>query len=236
VKKFAVWLLLISLVSFPGIKVNAEAKAGTSCAKLGQSKKSNGLTLICVKKGKKLIWKRQSPLVASPQINSTPTAAPSTMPLPTPSSTPAIIPSPTPSEAVAPISPSPTPSQTAKPLTFSETLWSRISNGSFPIEEKKFEISTDIPTSWQDVYEKRLGITYQAWLAVSKNISTNTSKLGKIEILTGPNTVPNYPDIKRPMELVSRALPSARNVSNLRILSLISKTLAGLMRPLSACI
>jgi len=80
-----------------------------------------------------------------------------------------------------------------------------------------WEIPSDVPTSWQDVYEKRLGIPYQAWLAVSKSIAANTSNIGKIEILIGPNTVPNYPNIKLPMELVSRALPGAKKANNVRV-------------------
>lgn len=215
-KRLSTVVLLLALVAIPAIQTNAAAKAGKGCSKVGQVKKSNGQSLICSKKGKKLIWLRNPSGTVKPVA--TPTSTPVTSPTPSPAPSNVSTPEPTPAATVGPIPiPTPTPSQTAKPLTFSETLWSRRSNGSFPIEEKKFEISTDIPTSWQDVYEKRLGISYQAWLAISKNVTTNTGKLGKIEILTGPNTVPNYPDIKRPMELVSRALPSARNASNVRV-------------------
>ena len=209
----SIFVLLSTLPAFSAVK------AGATCSRAGKVATKSGNEFRCVKKGKKLVWVKSAKKIAAPVPTESPIPIPSPtlQPSSTPTPTPTASPSPTPSETVARISPSPTPSQTAKALTFAETLWSRRSNGSFPIEEKKFEISTDIPTSWQDVYEKRLGIPYQSWLAVSKNITANTSKLGKIEILTGPNTVPNYPDIKRPMELVSRALPSARNVSNLRI-------------------
>ncbi len=102
-------------------------------------------------------------------------------------------------------------------MTFAETLWAKETNGTFPIEKQTFEIPSVLPTSWDDVYEKRLGIPYKAWLSVSQNIAANKSKVGNVEIVMGPNTVPNFPDLKIHMELVSRALPSARNVTNLRM-------------------
>ena len=109
------------------------------------------------------------------------------------------------------------PTPTPAPLTFAEKLWSKGSNGIFPIEKETFDISSAVPTSWQDIYEKRLGIPYQAWLGISKNIAANSSKVGKVEILVGPNTVLNFPEITLPMHLVSKAFPSAKNVSNLRV-------------------
>jgi hypothetical protein len=80
-----------------------------------------------------------------------------------------------------------------------------------------WEIPSDVPTGWQDVYEKRIGIPYQAWLAISNNISANKSKLGKVEFLTGPNTTLNYPSLNQIMELVSRAVPSGKNPSSTRV-------------------
>ena len=210
-KRLSTVVLLLALVAIPAIQTNAAVKAGKECSKVGQVKKSNGQRLICSKKGKKLIWLKNPSGTVKPVA--TPTSTPVTSP--TPSSAPSNVstPEPTPAATVGPIPiPTPTVTQSAKPLTFAETLWSRGENGAFPIEKQVFEIPSEIPTSWQDVYEKRLGIPYQAWLAISKNVTANTSKLGKVEIVMGPNTIPNYADIKRPMELVSRALPSARNV------------------------
>jgi hypothetical protein len=102
-------------------------------------------------------------------------------------------------------------------MKFADKLWSRGNNGIFPIEKDTFPVPTLAPTSWDDVYEKRLGIPYAAWMGISKNIANNASKVGKVEILIGPNTAPNYPEIKSVIELVSKALPSAKNVSELRI-------------------
>ncbi|MFM7890180.1 MAG: hypothetical protein ACKO8S_05785 [Actinomycetota bacterium] len=192
------------LSSLPAI---GAVKAGATCPRAGKVAVKSGNEFRCVKKGKKLVWVKSSKGVAAPapSASPTPSLSPSPSPTPTPSSPESVAPTPM---------ATPTVTQSAKPLTFAETLWSRGENGVFPIEKQVFEIPSEIPTSWQDVYEKRLGIPYQAWLAISKNIAANASKLGRVELLVGPNTIPNYADIKRPMELVSRALPSARNVSN----------------------
>jgi len=90
-------------------------------------------------------------------------------------------------------------------------------NGVFPIENEKYPIPKELATTWQNAYDNRDGIAYQAWSTVSKNIATSSSKLGNLEILIGPNTVPNFADFKLRMELVSRGLPKARNVSKLRL-------------------
>jgi len=104
-----------------------------------------------------------------------------------------------------------------KPLTMTEKLWSKGVNGVFPIESETFAIPTQVATTWQNAYANRDGIPYQAWSAISKNIATSQSKLGSVEILIGPNTIPNYADFKLRMDLVSKALPKAKNVSKLRI-------------------
>lgn len=140
------------------------------------------------------------------------------MPQPSLTITPSPSPSPSPSEILLPI-PSFSPTPTTKPLSFTEMIWSKEVKGEFPIQREIFEIPTALPTGWQDVYEKRLGIPYQAWLAVSKNIAANSSKVGNVEIITGPNTVLNYPNLRGVIELVSRAVPTGRNVTNLRVLA-----------------
>jgi hypothetical protein len=98
-----------------------------------------------------------------------------------------------------------------------EKLWSKSVNGVFPIESEKYPIPVDLATTWQNAYANRDGIPYQAWSAVSKNIATSPSKLGSVEILIGPNTVPNFADFKLRMELVSKAFPKAKNVSKSRL-------------------
>jgi len=98
-----------------------------------------------------------------------------------------------------------------------EKLWSKVVNGVFPIESEKYPIPADLATTWQNAYANRDGIPYQAWSAISKNIATSPSKLGSVEILIGPNTVPNFADFKLRMELVSKAFPKAKNVSKSRL-------------------
>ncbi len=208
--------LLIALVLVVGslqlqTVVANGAKAGGACKKLGSTQITSGKNFTCIKKGKKLIWNK-GVLIPAPTPSVTP------QPLPTPSATPSSTPTAAPTTSVSPApEPTPTPSLTEPPMKFADKLWAREVNGVFAIEKDTFVIPAEAPTSWQDVYEKRLGIPYQAWLGVSKNIASNNSKVGKVEILMGPNTVPNYPEIKSVMELVSRALPTAKNVAELRL-------------------
>jgi hypothetical protein len=98
-----------------------------------------------------------------------------------------------------------------------EKLWSKGINGIFPIESETFAIPSQVATTWQNAYANRDGIPYQAWSAISKNIATSQSKLGSVEILIGPNTIPNYADFKLRMELVSKVFPKARNVAKSRL-------------------
>ena len=87
----------------------------------------------------------------------------------------------------------------------------------FPIQADKYEIPTARATSWQNVYENRAGIPYQAWSAVSKNVVSNLSKVGNVELIIGPNTKLNFADLKLRMDQVSKAIPDARNVKNLKV-------------------
>jgi hypothetical protein len=204
-------LLFVTAPSFGAIK------AGATCKQVGKIATNLGIEYRCVKNGKKLVWKKITKAIdvpATPVVTPTPTptASPSSSPSPTQEPTP----TPTPSLTPTP-TPTPTPTQNAKPLTFAETLWSRGINGKFPIEDKSFDVPVEIPTSWQDVYEKRLGIPYQAWLAISKNVASNPSKVGNVEFLTGPNTASNNVNLEKIINLTSRAVPSGINPKNVRI-------------------
>ena len=205
-------LLVALLLCAPHLPTFAATppKAGSACSKIGITKIFNGKKFTCIKTGKKIVWDKgvdtKTPTPTPPSATPTPTPSPTPIPTPKPSPTTTSTPTPTPS----------TSSSTA-PLSFAEKLWSRGINGVFPIEKETFEISQAVPSNWQDVYEKRLGIPYQAWLAISKNIATNSSKVGKVEILVGPNTVLNFPEITLPMHLISKAFPGAKNVNKLRV-------------------
>jgi hypothetical protein len=184
-------------------------KAGANCSRAGKVVIKAGDQFKCIKKGKKLVWVK-SVKVPAPVLTPTPT------PSPTPTPTASQSPTPTVSETPSP-TPTPLPSPTSIPLTFAETLWAKETNGTFPIEKRTFEIPSVLPTSWDDVYEKRLGIPYKAWLSVSQNIAANKSKLGKVEMLVGPNTVPNFANLEQIMDLVSRAVPSGKNPVSVRV-------------------
>jgi hypothetical protein len=191
-------VLLLTLAT----PLNAAApKAGTKCTKAGSTATASGKKFTCIKSGTKLVWNK-GVAIKKPAPVATPTPTPS--PSPTPEPTPSVTPTPT-----------PTPEQPQMSMT--EKLWSKGVNGVFPIESEKFAIPTQIATTWQNAYVNRDGIPYQAWSAISKNIATSPSKLGSIEILVGPNTIPNFADIKLRMELVSKALPKAKNVSKARV-------------------
>jgi hypothetical protein len=196
-------LLSLSLISAPTF---AAVKAGAKCTKAGATATASGKKFTCVKSGKKLVWNKGVAIKAAPMPSpiATPSPSPSPTPEPTPTSTPIPIPTPTPTPVV------PT-------LSMTEKLWSKSVNGVFPIESEKYPIPVDLATTWQNAYANREGIPYQAWSAISKNIATSPSKLGSVEILIGPNTVPNFADFKLRMELVSKALPKAKNVSKARV-------------------
>ena len=65
------------------------------------------------------------------------------------------------------------------------------------------------PTSFDDLFQNRKGISYAAWLRVSESVKNNSSKLGVIEVTTGPNTVAYFNDDEKALGLVSRAFASA---------------------------
>lgn len=64
------------------------------------------------------------------------------------------------------------------------------------------------PTSFDDLYQNRKGISYAAWSKVSESVKSNSSKLGAIDVTTGPNTVAYFNDDERALGLVSRAFAS----------------------------
>jgi hypothetical protein len=198
-------LLSLSLISAPTF---AAVKAGAKCTKAGATATASGKKFTCVKSGKKLVWNKGVAIKAAPM------PSPIATPLPSPSPTPE--PTPTPTSTPIPI-PTPTPTPVVPTLSMTEKLWSKSVNGVFPIESEKYPIPVDLATTWQNAYANREGIPYQAWSAISKNIATSPSKLGSVEILIGPNTVPNFADFKLRMELVSKALPKAKNVSKARV-------------------
>ncbi len=64
------------------------------------------------------------------------------------------------------------------------------------------------PTSFENLYENRMGISKTAWEKVTTTIQSSKSKVGDLEILTGPNTKPFFDDYPLATSLISRAFPN----------------------------
>ncbi len=198
--------LSLSLIAAPSFAV---VKAGAKCTKAGAFAIAGGKKFTCIKSGNKLVWNKGVAVKAAPKPDLNPVLKP-VAPTPTPALTPVVTPTPSPIAT-------PPPTPVAPILSMTEKLWSKGAYGIFPIQSEKYPIPTQVATTWQNAYANRDGIPYQAWSAVSKNIAISPSKLGSIEILIGPNTTPNFADIKLRLELVSKALPKAKNVSKARV-------------------
>lgn len=91
----------ISLLALPTISTAIEP--GSTCKKVGVSKKSAGKTFLCVSKGKKKVWRERktgnqsasaSPSAPTPITSPSPTLDPTPAPTPTPMATPTPLPSP----------------------------------------------------------------------------------------------------------------------------------------------
>ena len=194
---------LISILVIVGTVIPATGaiKAGSPCKKAEQVRAVKGVSLKCVKAGKKLVWRKvASAPVVIPAVEASPTQSP--IPTVTPTVTPSASPKPT---------PSPTP--LAKKPDFNRILWARDGNlSTFPIELEVFAIPTVRPSNWNDLYEKRDGIAYRAWEQTSSTIAKSISKAGELVIHQGPNTIPNYSEIKQVIDSVSRAFPNAKEV------------------------
>lgn len=65
-----------------------------------------------------------------------------------------------------------------------------------------------IPTSFEDLYDKRKGISLGAWQKSGAIISANTPKFGALEIYTGLNSKPYFDDYPKAVGLVSRLFPN----------------------------
>ena len=196
-------LIALVFIFLPVSAISAQkVSTGSTCKIYKQKVTFQSKIYTCTKSGKKLVWSKGVVVVK-----------------PTPTPTPTAIGDPLGAVGGSP-TPTPTPTTTLTPtptLSITELLWSRGVNGVFPIENEKYAIPTALASTWQDAYVNRDGIPYQAWSVISKNIATSPSKLGNVEIFVGPNTIPNFADFKLRMELVSKALPRARNVSKLKL-------------------
>ena len=200
-------LILVLVLAFfvsPSISMGA-VKANSPCKKVGELRIVDGSSFVCKKAGRKNVWRKSKKVMVAPVVvtNPTPTATASPSPSPTP------IPTPTPTPAATPLSEKP---------EFANILWSRQQDLiGFPIDSEYFVIPDERPTSWDDIYEKRDGIAYKAWLSVGEVISKSPSNLGTNQKYQGPNSVLTFEDIDGSFDLVSRAFPSVTAVPNTNV-------------------
>ena len=75
--------LLLFVLLLPQVPAQAASKVGSACKTAGQSINSNGKTLICVKSGKKKLWKAKEQVATKPSPSAVPTTSASTSPTPT---------------------------------------------------------------------------------------------------------------------------------------------------------
>lgn len=126
---------------------DAVTKIGSACKTLNSKSKVNGVTVECLKSGKKLIWQK---VVLGKAASASP---------PTPTPTPEV----------------------QEPAT--------------------------LPTSFVDLEVNRKGISRAAWEKASSTIEKDLSKVGTIEIFTGPNTKITFDDYPKVLVLVSKLFP-----------------------------
>ena len=79
---------------------------------------------------------------------------------------------------------------------------------SSPTAGTKWPVPSKLPSSFADLYDNRAGISYAAWLKISKAISTNASKIPAMEVLIGPNTKSWSSNHEEVIKQVSQAFPN----------------------------
>lgn len=97
------------------------------------------------------------------------------------------------------IAPAPTPSKSAEPTpTPTPTL---------SLTPKPTPTYKVIDFTWENLYENRANISYTVWKRSAEIIAANKSKLGSVEIHTGPNTVQLFSNVELALTYVSRLFP-----------------------------
>lgn len=91
VSAITVGITLFAAFALGGASFGAAAKPGAACTKAGAVNKSTGYPLVCVKSGKKLVWKLQTKPAVTPSPTASPSASPSELqPSPSPTVEPAV--------------------------------------------------------------------------------------------------------------------------------------------------
>ena len=80
----------------------------------------------------------------------------------------------------------------------------------FTIEKTKpvTFVPSPAPTSFDDLYEKRAGISYAAWFKTTQIMKNSTAREAELEIYTGPNTKPWQNDVAAVQRMTTRAFPN----------------------------
>ena len=66
------------------------------------------------------------------------------------------------------------------------------------------------PTSFQNLYQNRVGIAYSAWLKTAEVMNKSTARIPETNMYVGPNTKPWYSESEKTFGLVSKAFPNAK--------------------------
>jgi hypothetical protein len=80
------------------------------------------------------------------------------------------------------------------------------------------EVAPTEPTGFENLYQNRKGVSYAAWRQVSEGIKKNNSKLGKLDIRTGPQSSPIFDKDSEVLALVSRAFPESEEPKTITII------------------
>jgi hypothetical protein len=81
----------------------------------------------------------------------------------------------------------------------------------------KWSIPTKLPSSFDDLYENRAGISYAVWKKTSADIKSNVANVPPLEILVGPNTSPWSKNHEEVISLVSRIFTKQINPKKLYV-------------------
>ena len=82
----------------------------------------------------------------------------------------------------------------------------------------KWAVPKNLPTSFENLYENRAGISYAAWQKTSDAISQNQANLPRIEISIGPNTSPWSKNHEEVIAQVSKSFTKQNAPKNLYII------------------
>jgi hypothetical protein len=89
------------------------------------------------------------------------------------------------------------------------------SEAALPVD--KWQIPTKFPSSFEDLYENRAGISYAVWKKTSADIKSNVANVPPLEILIGPNTSPWSKNHEEVISLVSKIFTKQINPKKLYV-------------------